>query len=88
MYQQVNDNIGWARVVIIAVYPERLSAPLEDSSEEEIESDKRILDLILEKIPKHVPSSFTYRRIMRESDTLHSKFMSMARRMNKVMVKT
>ncbi|XP_070517195.1 autophagy-related protein 2 homolog B isoform X2 [Cardiocondyla obscurior] len=71
-YQQVNDDLGWARVVII-VYPERFGAPLEDSSEEEIENDKRILDDTLEKTPKHAPSPFTSRRIMRESDTLHSK---------------
>ena len=70
--QQVNDDLGWARVVII-MYPERLGAPLEDSSEEEIENDKRILDDTLEKTPKHAPSPFTSRRIMRESDTLHSK---------------
>ncbi|XP_011706773.1 PREDICTED: autophagy-related protein 2 homolog B isoform X4 [Wasmannia auropunctata] len=71
-YQQVNDDLGWARVVII-VYPERLGAPLEDSSEEEMENDKRILDDTLEKTPKHAPSPFTSRRIMRESDTVHSK---------------
>lgn len=71
-YQQVSDDLGWARVMII-VYPERLGAPLEDSSEEEIENDKRILDDTLEKTPKHAPSPFTSRRIMRESDTLHSK---------------
>lgn len=70
--QQVSDDLGWARVVI-TVYPERFGAPLEDSSEEEIESDKRILDDTLEKTPKHAPSPFTSRRIMRESDTLHSK---------------
>ncbi|XP_012533981.1 autophagy-related protein 2 homolog B-like [Monomorium pharaonis] len=70
--QQVSDDLGWARVVI-TVYPERLGAPLEDSSEEEIENDKRILDDTLEKTPKHAPSPFTSRRIMRESDTLHSK---------------
>ncbi|KYQ51543.1 Autophagy-related protein 2 like protein A [Trachymyrmex zeteki] len=52
---------------------ERLGAPLEDSSEEEIENDKRILDDTLEKTPKHAPSPFTSRRIMRESDTVHSK---------------
>jgi len=71
-YQQVSDDLGWARVVVI-VYPERLGAPLEDSSEEDIENDKRILDDTLEKTPKHAPSPFTSRRIMRESDTLHSK---------------
>lgn len=71
-YQQVSDDLGWARIMII-VYPERLGAPLEDSSEEEIENDKRILDDTLEKTPKHTPSPFTSRRIMRESDTLHSK---------------
>lgn len=70
--QQVSDGLGWARVVVI-VYPERLSAPLEDSSEEEPENDKRILDDNLEKTPKHAPSPFTSRRIMRESDTLHSR---------------
>ncbi|XP_011643358.1 autophagy-related protein 2 homolog B [Pogonomyrmex barbatus] len=70
--QQISDDLGWARIVII-VYPERLGAPLEDSSEEEIENDKRILDDSLEKTPKHAPSPFTSRRIMRESDTIHSK---------------
>nr|XP_012226127.1 PREDICTED: autophagy-related protein 2 homolog B isoform X1 [Linepithema humile] len=70
--QQVSDDLGWARVVVI-VYPERLSAPLEDSSDEEPENDKRILDDNLEKTPKHAPSPFTSRRIMRESDTLHSR---------------
>ncbi|XP_072742677.1 autophagy-related protein 2 homolog B [Anoplolepis gracilipes] len=70
--QQVNDDLGWARVVVI-VYPERLAAPLEDSSEEEPENDKRILDDTLEKTMKHAPSPFTSRRIMRESDTLHSR---------------
>lgn len=71
-YQHVNDGLGWARVVV-TVYPERLSAPLEDSSEEELETDKRTLDDSLEKTPKHAPSPFTSRRIMRESDTLHSR---------------
>ncbi|XP_011343662.1 autophagy-related protein 2 homolog B isoform X2 [Ooceraea biroi] len=70
--QHVNDGLGWARVVV-TIYPERLSAPLEDSSEEEAENDKRTLDESLEKTPKHAPSPFTSRRIMRESDTLHSR---------------
>jgi len=70
-YQHTNDGLGWARVVI-TVYPEHF-APLEDSSEEEVENDKRNLDDSLEKTPKHTPSPFTSRRIMRESDTLHSK---------------
>ncbi|KYN22683.1 Autophagy-related protein 2 like protein A [Trachymyrmex cornetzi] len=67
--QQVNDDLGWARVVVI-MYPERLGAPLEDSSEEEIENDKRILDDTLEKTPKHAPSPFTSRRIMRDGEEL------------------
>ncbi|XP_020295971.1 autophagy-related protein 2 homolog B isoform X2 [Pseudomyrmex gracilis] len=70
--QQVNDGFDWARVVV-TVYPERLGAQLEDSSEEESDNDKRILDDSLEKTPKHEPSPFTSRRIMRESDTFHSK---------------
>lgn len=69
-YQQVSEQgFGWARVVI-AMYPRRLGAQLEDSSEGEPDSS---LDESLEKTPKHEPSPFSSKRVIRESDTPHSR---------------
>ncbi|XP_032665002.1 autophagy-related protein 2 homolog A isoform X2 [Odontomachus brunneus] len=68
-YQQVSEGFGWARVVI-TMYPRRLGAQLEDSSEGEQDSS---LDENLEKTPKHEPSPFSSKRVIRESDTPHSR---------------
>lgn len=68
-YQQANEGFGWARVVI-TMYPQRHGAQLEDSSEGEPDSS---LDDSLEKTPKHEPSPFSSKRVIRESDTPHSK---------------
>ncbi|XP_014472680.1 PREDICTED: autophagy-related protein 2 homolog A isoform X2 [Dinoponera quadriceps] len=68
-YQQVSEGFGWARVVI-TTYPRRLGAQLEDSSEGEPDSS---LDESLEKTPKHEPSPFSSKRVIRESDTPHSR---------------
>ncbi|EFN86545.1 Autophagy-related protein 2-like protein A [Harpegnathos saltator] len=68
-YQQVSEGFGWARIVI-TMYPRRLGAQLEDSSEGEPDSS---LDESLEKTPKHEPSPFSSKRVIRESDTPHSR---------------
>lgn len=68
-YQQASEGFGWARVVI-TMYPRRLGAQLEDSSEGEQDSS---LDENLEKTPKHEPSPFSSKRVIRESDTPHSR---------------
>lgn len=68
-YQQASEGFGWARVVI-TMYPRRFGAQLEDSSEGEPDSS---LDDSLEKTPKHEPSPFSSKRVIRESDTPHSR---------------